>query len=74
MPESWSPNGEGFLFAVTKGASVSLWTLLLKDKKTTQVADVRSTIPINAAFSPDGRWVAYTVSEAVSVGRRATAA
>ena len=60
MPESWSPKGERFLFGVTKGSSVSLWTFSLQDKKATQVADVQSVNPTNAAFSPDGRWVAYT--------------
>ena len=63
VPESWSPKGERFLFGVTKGSSVSLWTFSLQDKKATPFADVQSANPINAAFSPDGRWVAYTVTE-----------
>ena len=63
VPESWSPKGERFLFGVTKGSSVSAWTFSLQDKKTTQFADVQSMTPINAAFSPDGRWVAYTFTE-----------
>jgi eukaryotic-like serine/threonine-protein kinase len=63
VPESWSPKGERFLFGMTKGPSVSLWTYSLLDKKPTSFADVQSPNPINAAFSPDGRWVAYTVTE-----------
>jgi Tol biopolymer transport system component len=63
VPESWSPRGERFLFGVTKGSSVSLWTFLLQDKTATPFADVQSPNPINAAFSPDGRWVVYTVTE-----------
>jgi serine/threonine-protein kinase len=63
VPESWSPKGERFLFGVTKGSSVSLWTFSLQDKKATPFADVQSPNPLNAAFSPDGRWVAYTVTE-----------
>jgi hypothetical protein len=43
---------------------VSLWTFSLKAKNATQVAGVRSTMPINAGFSPDGRWLAYTSIEA----------
>ena len=68
VPESWSPKGERFLFGVTKGSSVSLWTFSLQDKKATQFADVQSPNPINAAFSPDGRWVAYTVTEGAGTG------
>jgi dipeptidyl aminopeptidase/acylaminoacyl peptidase len=60
VPESWSPKGERFLFGVTKGSSVSVRTFSLQDKKATPFADVQAVNPINAAFSPDGRWVAYT--------------
>lgn len=35
--------------------------LALDDKKTSPFGDVRSPQPINAVFSPDGKWVAYTV-------------
>ena len=66
VPESWSPKGERFLFGVTKGSSVSLWTFSLQDRKATPFADVQSANPLNAAFSPDGRWVAYTVTEGAS--------
>jgi Tol biopolymer transport system component len=66
VPESWSPKGERFLFGVTKGSSVSLWTFSLLDRKATPFADVQSRSPTNAAFSPDGRWVAYTVTEGVA--------
>ena len=63
VPESWSPKGDRFLFGLTKGSSESLWTFSLQDKRVTQVADVQSSFPLNAAFSPDGRWAAYTVAE-----------
>jgi hypothetical protein len=63
VPKSWSPKGERFLFEVTKGSIVSLWTFSLQDKKATPFADVQSPNPLNAAFSADGRWVAYTVTE-----------
>ena len=56
MPDSWSPNGERFLFGVTKGSSVSLWIFSLQDKKATQFGDLQSVFPLNAAFLPDGRW------------------
>jgi eukaryotic-like serine/threonine-protein kinase len=68
VPDSWSPNGEQFLFGITKSASVSLWAFFLRDKKATRVSDVQSTIPFNATFSPDGRWVAYVAGAPLEVG------
>ena len=62
VPESWSPNGERFLFGVTKGSSVSLWSFSTAGQEGRSVRGVQSPNPINAAFSPDGRWVAYTVA------------
>ena len=59
VPESWSPGGERFLFSVTKGTDVSLWTFSLRDRKATPFGDVHSSTPTGAVFSPDGRWVAY---------------
>jgi eukaryotic-like serine/threonine-protein kinase len=38
-----------------------LWLVSLEDKKTSPVGAIESTSPINAMFSPDGRWVAYTI-------------
>jgi len=63
VPESWSPKGERFLFGVTKGSNVSLWTFSLQDKKVTPFGGVQSSIPSDAGFSPDGRWVAYGSNE-----------
>ncbi len=63
VPESWSPKGERFLFGVTKGSNSSLWTFSLQDRKATPFGRVQSSIPSNAVFSPDGRWVAYGSNE-----------
>ena len=68
VPESWSPKEQRFLFEVTKGSSVSLWTFSLLDKEATQFTDVQSSNPIQAAFSHDGRWVAYTITEGAATG------
>jgi Tol biopolymer transport system component len=68
VPESWSPSGD-LLFGVTKGSSVTLWAFSLRDKRVAQVAGVESRSPINAAFSPDGRWVAYAVTEGGETSR-----
>ena len=63
-PESWSPNGDTLLFSVTKGSDVSLWMLSLMDKNSAPFGDVHSSTRTGAVFSPDGRWVAYTTTEA----------
>jgi Tol biopolymer transport system component len=62
-PESWSPKGDAFLFSITKGLDVSLWTFSLHDRKATPFGTVHSSNPTNAAFSPDGNWVAYASAE-----------
>jgi eukaryotic-like serine/threonine-protein kinase len=63
-PESWSPDGDVLLFCATKDSVSSLWTLSLRERKTTPFADVKgSSIPTNAMFSPDGRWVAYQIGD-----------
>jgi serine/threonine-protein kinase len=59
VPESSSRDGKRLLFTVAQGSTVALWTLALDDRKATPFGDVRSNQPIGAAFSPDGRWVAY---------------
>ncbi len=63
-PESWSPAGEVLLFTETKEFVSSLWTFSLRDRKAAPFSDVRgSSLPIDAMFSPDGRWVAYQLGE-----------
>jgi Tol biopolymer transport system component len=62
VPESWSPKGDAFLFNVTKGSDVSLWSYSMQDRKATPLGSVHSSYPTGAVFSPDGRWVAYTSS------------
>ncbi len=65
VPESWSPNGEVLLFSATKDFVSSLWMLSMRDRKATPFGDVKdSSLPTNAMFSPDGRWVAYQIGEA----------
>jgi hypothetical protein len=44
-----------------EGREVSLWTFSMKEKTAARFGDVRSVSPFNSAFSPDGRWVAYTL-------------
>ena len=60
IPESWSPKEDVFLFRVTKGTDASLSLFSLKERRATAFASIRSISPIDAVFSPDGRWVAYS--------------
>jgi Tol biopolymer transport system component len=66
IPESWGPIGDTLLFRVMRsaaGSNVTLSMLSMQDKKTSIFGGVESVNPTNAAFSPDGRWVAYHVFE-----------
>jgi serine/threonine-protein kinase len=64
VPESWSPDGGTLLYSVSKGADRSLWMLSTRDHTSAPFSDVRATtLPSDAAFSPDGRWVAYQLGQ-----------
>jgi Tol biopolymer transport system component/DNA-binding winged helix-turn-helix (wHTH) protein len=59
-PTAWSGDG-GFIAYTTRGSNV--WVLpLFGDRKPFPFADTEF-IEASAAFSPDGRWIAYTSSE-----------
>jgi serine/threonine-protein kinase len=60
VPLSWPRDGKRFLFSMSKGSSTSLWTFSLPDKQASPVGDGQSANQTDGAFSPDGRWVAYT--------------
>jgi Tol biopolymer transport system component len=66
VPESWSRTADLFLFSEVKGLTATLWTFSMRGKMATQVGDVRSTTPLNAELSPDGRLVAYTLRTGTS--------
>jgi serine/threonine-protein kinase len=60
IPESASPDGKTLSFDVRTSSEHTLWTLTLADKKVAAFGDVRSSSLSSSAFSPDGRWLAYT--------------
>jgi serine/threonine-protein kinase len=63
VPESWSPTGDHLLFSVMKDSRFTLSAYSMQDKRATGLAGVLSPMPTNAAFSPDGSWVAYQSGE-----------
>ena len=66
-PESWSPDGKHLLFSVRRGSRFTLWSVNVDDRKSAPFGGVASVDgPPGAVFSPDGRWVAYTINEAVA--------
>ncbi len=61
IPQSLSPDDAHLLFTVVKDRQASLWRLGMKDRRASPFANVQSRLLVEAAFSPDGRWVAYQV-------------
>jgi dipeptidyl aminopeptidase/acylaminoacyl peptidase len=62
-PEAFSPDGEHLLLRIMSGAGASLWTWSRRDRSMQRV-EGDSSRSSNATFSPDGRWIAYTVGQA----------
>ncbi len=60
-PDSWSPDGRSILLSVEKGSEFSLWMLSVQDGRLRPLG-VTSQRTIGATFSPDGRWIAYSLS------------
>jgi eukaryotic-like serine/threonine-protein kinase len=51
------------LFTIRKASRGVLQVLSLRDKKALPYGNIENAGPIDAIFSPDGRWVAYTSQE-----------
>jgi len=71
VPQSWSPDGRYLLYDMVTDSVVnpgggrgrrSLMILSVAVKTSAPFGDVRSAFATSATFSPDGQWVAYTVS------------
>ena len=59
VPESWSRDGRYLLYSVVQGVTHSLWTLSIADRTATPLG-VTGLQSMNAVFSPNGRWIAYS--------------
>jgi Tol biopolymer transport system component len=74
VPQSWSPSGDMLLFTSNTGGVLNAWTgasnpgststlfmLSLKNRRVEPFAGIQShDRAVNAEFSPDGAWVAYS--------------
>src|SRR4029453_2048429 len=68
IPELWSRKDDVLAFSVVKDGTATLWMFSAGDKKATRFSDVRSPAPLNSEFSPDGKWLAYTLrADAIAV-------
>ncbi len=64
VPQSASPDGQVLLVDQTAGGNTALMAFAFKDKSMAPFAAIVSLTPTGGVFSPDGRWVAYTMREA----------
>jgi Tol biopolymer transport system component len=71
IPESWSPDGGYLAFSVVRDLRYSLSVISLADRRVAPVAGVESAEPLGAAFSPDGKWLAYASSPPGAGGQSA---
>ena len=70
VPQSWGRRAgtdtggasDVLLFDVVTPRGTALWQVSLRDGKASPFGDVHSSFDTGAVFSPDGRWVAYSVS------------
>jgi Tol biopolymer transport system component len=60
-PEAWF--GDTLLYSVTRGQDVSLWTRTVADPTPKRVDAAPSSAQMNAVFSPDGQWIAYSSTQ-----------
>jgi len=74
IPESWSPQDDGFAYSVFSDSSgrFTLSVFSVRDKQPHALPGIQSTLPLASEFSPNGRWLSYSVSEARVGPARAT--
>jgi Tol biopolymer transport system component len=69
VPHSSSPDGRHLLYSALNGATATLWLYSLQERKTEQLAGVKSTYALGATFSPDGRLIVYSSNDGSETGR-----
>jgi serine/threonine protein kinase len=75
LPESWSRQHDAFTYSVFSDSSgrFTLSSFSLRDKQSHVLQGIQSTLPLASEFSPDGRWLSYSMSEARVGTAQATA-
>lgn len=63
IPSTVSPDGALLLFDQVSGNTTTLMAYSFRDRKAVPFGNVTSTTMTGAAFSPDGKWVAYSTRE-----------
>ncbi len=63
IPDSWSPDNKRFSYTAVKGSEGAVWIFSIQDKKATVFAEKAGALVGRAAFSPDGKWLAYQSNE-----------
>ena len=63
VPQSAAPDGAHVLVTVSENQQHSLWVLSTRDRRLSPFGDIKSRTRLEADFSPDGRWVAYSAGE-----------
>ena len=63
IPLSVSPDGSAMLFDQVSGETTTLMLFSFKERSAVQFGGVASVTMTGAAFSPDGKWVAYSTRE-----------
>jgi len=63
VPETWSRDGRYLAFSSVSERGADLWLRSIGNGEVARFGDLHSNAPLNAAFSPDGNWVAYTLRE-----------
>ncbi len=61
VPQSFSPDGRHMLFDEYTDGTVTLWDWSFADRKAVPIAIPDNDVPTDASFSPDGRWITYSV-------------
>jgi len=61
IPESWSSDGRYLSYSLVTDNGVELWLYSIEEGRAEPFGDVREPFPLNSVFSPDSRWIAYTV-------------
>jgi Tol biopolymer transport system component len=68
IPESWSPQGDVFTYSVFSDSTrrYSLASFAIQTRQSQAFRGLTSTLPLASDFSPDGRWLAYQVTDTVA--------